>query len=174
MSDLNKPNKESEFAAYMGIDWADRKHFWTMRTADGKLQRGQLDNIPEAIQIWAAELAQRFGDRPIAVALEQSRGAVIAMLSQYAHLILFPIHPSTVSNYRKALYPSGAKSDPRDSDLILELLFTHPDKFRRFDPDTVETRRLQFLTEERRKLVNQHTSELQRVVYRQYLGAASV
>lgn len=164
MSNLNKPNQESECAAHIGIDWADRKHFWAMRTADGKLQRGELDNTPEAIQIWAAELAQRFGGQPMAVALEQSRGAVIAMLSKYAHLVLFPIHPNTVSNYRKALYPSGAKSDPRDSDLILELLLTHPDKFRRFDPDTVETRKLQFLTEERRKLVNQHTSEWQRLL----------
>ena len=164
MPNLNQPNRELEFAAHIGIDWADQKHFWAMRTADGKRQRGELDNTPEAIQIWAAELAQRFGGRPIAVALEQSRGAVIAMLSKYAHLVLFPIHPNTVSNYRKALCPSGAKSDPRDSDLILELLRAHPDKFRRFDPDTVETRKLQFLTEERRKLVNQHTSEVQRLL----------
>jgi len=164
MSNRNQPNTESEFAAHIGLDWADRKHFWAMRTADGKPQRGEIDNTPEAIQIWAAELAQRFGGRPIAVALEQSRGAVIAMLSKYAHLVLFPIHPNTVANYRKALYPSGAKSDPCDSDLILELRLTHPDKFRRFDPDTVETRKLQFLTEERRKLVNQHTSERQRLL----------
>jgi len=164
MSDRNKPNQESEFAAHIGIDWADQKHFWTMRTADGKLQRGELDNTPEAIQIWAAELERRFDGRPIAVALEQSRGAVIAMLSKYAHLVLFPIHPNTVSNYRKALYPSGAKSDPKDGDLILELLLAHPHKFRRLDPDTVETRKLQFLTEERRKLVNQHTAELQRLL----------
>jgi hypothetical protein len=163
MSNLNTPNEE-EFAAHIGIDWADRKHFWAMRTAEGKLQRGELVNTPEAIQIWAAELAQRFGGRPVAVALEQSRGAVIAMLSMYAHLVLFPIHPNTVANYRKALYPSGAKSDPQDADLILELRRTHPDKFRRLDPDTVETRKLQFLTEERRKLVNQHTSELQRLL----------
>jgi len=85
------------------------------------------------------------------------------MLGKYAHLVLFPIHASTVANYRKALYPSGAKSDPVDSDLILQLLLTHADKFRRFEPDTEETRKLQFLTQERRQLVNQHTSELQRL-----------
>ena len=50
------------------------------------------------------------------------------------------------------------------ADLILELLLTHPDKFRRLQPDTVETRKLQFLAEERRKLVNQHTSEVQRLI----------
>ena len=54
--------------------------------------------------------------------------------------------------------------DPGDGGVILELLLTHPDKFRRLQPDTVETRKLQFLTEERRRLVNQHTSESQRLI----------
>jgi len=164
MSNPKEPGIETDFAAHIGIDWADQKHFWTMRTTDGKRQRGELDNTPEAIQIWAAELAQRFGGRPIAVALEQARGALIAMLCKYAHLVLFPIHPNTVANYRKAFFPSGAKSDPRDGDVILELLVAHPEKLRRLQPDTVETRKLQFLTEERRKLVNQHTSETQRLI----------
>lgn len=164
MSNLNREKVEPEFAAHIGLDWADQKHFWAMRTADGKLQRGELLNTPEAIQVWAGEMAQRYGGRPIAVALEQSRGALIAMLCKYGHLVLFPVHPNTVANYRKAFCPSGAKSDPGDGHIILELLLTHPDKFCRLQPDTVETRKLQFLTEERRKLVNQHTSEVQRLI----------
>jgi transposase len=164
MSDLNQATIQTEFAAHIGIDWADQKHFWTMRTADGKTQRGELDNTPEAVQVWAAELEQRFGGRPVAVALEQARGAVIAMLCKYAHLVLFPIHPNTLSHYRKAFSPSGAKSDPRDADLALELLVGHADQLRRLEPDTVETRQLQFLTEERRRLVNQQTSETQRLI----------
>src|SRR5271167_3129687 len=70
------------YAAHIGLDWADQKHFWTM-LVEGHKTRGQLDNTPEAIQVWAAELAQRFGGRPVALALEQSRGAVIAVLSKY-------------------------------------------------------------------------------------------
>jgi hypothetical protein len=34
----------------------------------------------------------------VAVALEQSRGAVIGMWSKYAHLILFPVHPKTLAS----------------------------------------------------------------------------
>jgi len=152
------------YAAWIGLDWADQKHFWSMFTADGKRTHGQLDNTPEAIEVWAAELAQQFGGRPVAVALEQARGAVIAMLSKYAHLVLFPVHPTTLANYRKAFSPSGAKSDPTDGDLILDLLVKHPERLRPLQPDTVETRGLQFLTEERRKLVDQHTSETQRLI----------
>src|ERR1700736_3559994 len=103
-----------EFAARIGLDWADQKHFWTMLSGDGKKTRGQLDNTPEAIEVWAAELAQRFGGRPVALALEQSRGAVIAVLSKYAHLALFPVHPTSLANYRKSFSPSGAKCDSVD------------------------------------------------------------
>lgn len=158
-AEMNTP----AYAAWIGLDWADQKHFWTMRTADGKFQHGELRNTPEAVEIWAADLAQRFPGRSIAMALEQARGAVIGMLSKYAHLVLFPVHSTTLANYRKAFSPSGAKGDPSDADLILDLLLKHPDRLRRMQPDTVETRSLQFLTEERRKLVDQQTSELQRL-----------
>ena len=153
-----------DFAARIGLDWADQKHFWTMLDEGGKKTRGQLDNSPEAIEVWAAELAQRWGGRPVALALEQSRGAVITVLSKYAHLVLFPVHPTSLANYRKSFSPSGAKCDPVDGDLILDYLVKHPEQLRCLRPDTVETRSLQFLTEERRKLVNLHTSESQRLI----------
>jgi hypothetical protein len=37
---------------------------------------------------------------------------------------------------REALYPSGAKDDPRDADLLLDLLLQHRDKLRGWSPDT--------------------------------------
>ena len=149
------------FAARIGIDWADKKHFWTMQTSDGKIERGQLEHTPEAIELWVAGLAQRFSGQPIAVALEQSRGPLIAMLSRYRSLYLFPLHPNKLDSYRKSVYPSGAKSDPRDADLILDYLIKHPERLRGLQPDTVETRTLQLLVEERRRLVDQHTSQVQ-------------
>src|SRR5450631_2858722 len=80
MPTLNNPTAETQtYAAMIGLDWADKKHFYTMRTSDGQLERGQLDNTPEAVEIWAAGLNVRFGGQPVAVALEQARGAVIAM-----------------------------------------------------------------------------------------------
>ena len=164
MSSPTSTTQPVEFAAHIGIDWADDKHVWAMRTADGKLHRGELDHTPEAVQTWAAKLEQDFGGRPVAVALEQSRGSLIAMLGKYAHLVLFPVHPNTVQSYREAFYPSGAKSDPGDAGLVLELLVLHPERLRRLEPDTVATRKLQFLTEERRRLVNQQTSEIQRLI----------
>jgi Transposase/Transposase IS116/IS110/IS902 family len=149
------------FAAFIGLDWADKKHFWSMQTADGKRSRGELKHTPEAIDAWAGELAQRFAGRPVAIALEQARGALIHTLSKYAHLHLFIVDPSRLNHYRKSVSPSGAKSDPVDADLILDFQLKHPELLRCQAPDTVETRTLQFLTEQRRELVNQHTCQVQ-------------
>ncbi len=152
------PPSTIEFAAFVALDWADQKHAWALQVAgEARVQYGELENTPEAIEVWASELEQRFGGRPIALALEQPRGAVVAVLSKYAHLVLFPVHPNTLAHYRQSFYPSGAKSDPSDAGLLLELLVHHRDRLRPLQPDTVETRLLQFLVEERRRLVDDKT-----------------
>ena len=104
-----KQKDEIEFAAYMGIDWADQTHAWSLElpTHCG-VEHGDLAHTPEALEAWAAELAHRFGGQPIAVAVEQSRGALLFMLTKYAHFVLFPVHPATLASYRKGFRPSGA------------------------------------------------------------------
>lgn len=155
---------EPIFAAFIGIDWGDEKHAWTRRSAESSVwERGELEHSPEAVQAWVAEYMARFPGQPIAVALEQKRGALLYMLTQYEQLVLFPIHPGTLQQYRKAMYPSGCKDDPRDADLALELLTKHRDRLRRLDPDTVETRTLQLLVEARRELVDQRTAQSNRL-----------
>ena len=44
---------------------------------------------------------------------------------QYDFLVLFPINPKQLADYRKALYPSGAKSDPTDAELLARFLREH-------------------------------------------------
>jgi transposase len=55
------------------------------------------------------------------------------------------------------MVPSGAKNDPNDTGLLLGLLVHHRARLRRLQPDTEETRELQFLVEVRRKLVDDKT-----------------
>src|SRR4029077_10857322 len=64
---------------------------------------------------------------------------------------------------RAALYPSGVKDDPRDADLLLDVLLKHREKLRRLLPDTEATRRVQNLVEERRKLVDERTEQSNRL-----------
>jgi len=58
------------------------------------------------------------------------------MLSKYEPLHLFPVPPAMSAKMRAALYPSGAKDDPRDADLLVDLLLQHRDKLRRLSPDS--------------------------------------
>jgi hypothetical protein len=69
-----------------------------------------------------------------------------------------------VDHYRKSVYPSGAKSDPSDAALILDLLYKHPERWRPFHPDTPETRTLQLLVEARREAVDDKTRCLNRLI----------
>jgi len=155
---------EPEYAAFAAIDWADQKHFWEVRPADSlRVEKGELQNTPEAVDVWATDLYERFQGRPIAVILEQSRGALVYMLAKYSHLVLFPIHPKAAAQYREVFYPSGAKSDPVDTDLLLDFLLKHREHLRALKPDTKETRLLQLLTEHRRRMVNEKTREKNRL-----------
>jgi transposase len=163
-NDFNTSPSEPEWAALAAMDWADQKNFWRLLPAGSRQsEAGQLDNTPEALEVWAAGLQQRFGGRPIAVILEQSRGALVYMLTKYPHLVLFPVHPTTAARYRETFAPSGAKSDPSDTDSLLDLLLRHREKLHRLQPDTVETRLLHFLVEERRQTVDERTRQSQRL-----------
>jgi transposase len=156
---LAKGQAEPEFAAFVAIDWADKVHYFSLRMAGAdKAERGNLENSPEAVELWAGVLERRFGGRPVAVALEQRRGALVAMLGKYSHLRLYPVHPLTLSKYREAWYPSRSKDDVKDADLLLEILVQHRDRLRRIDPDIPSMRLLQFQVENRRKLVDERTA----------------
>jgi hypothetical protein len=163
MSKVEAVTQEPEFAAFVGIDWADKKHVWCLRAVGlEKRENGELEHTPEAVEAWVGQLCQRFANRPIAVAVEQSRGALVFMLSQYEPLYLFPVPSTRSARMREALYPSGAKDDPRDADLLLDLLLPHRDKLRRLSPDTEATQRVQNLVEARRKLVDEKTAQTNR------------
>jgi len=164
MSEIEVLRQEPKFAAFVGIDWADQKHAWCLQAA-GATQRenGEVEHRPEAVEAWVGQLCRRFGNRPIAVAVEQVKGALVFMLSKYEPLHLFPVPPAMSAKMRQALYPSGAKDDPRDADLLLELLLQHRNKLHRLSPDSEATRRVQNLVEERRNLVDEKTAQTNRL-----------
>ena len=73
---LNRSDSDGTTICRLGRHRFGRsKNVWAMEIpGQTKSQTGSLPHTPEAIDVWAAELATRFGGRPIAVALEQSRG----------------------------------------------------------------------------------------------------
>ena len=151
---MNQPD-ELELAACVGLDWADQLHVIYLQAADSaKAESRELEQKPDALHDWIAQLRVRFEGRKVGIAIEQSRGAVIHALMMYDFLALYPINPKALARYREAFRTSGAKDDPLDAELLMDLLRLHRSRLRAWLPDTVETRRLQLLAEYRRKLVN--------------------
>jgi len=147
------------YAAFVGLDWADRSHQVCLRTADGtRDEQSKLDQDPLALQSWANALRARFPEGKIAVALEQTKGPLVYALSMHAHLELFPINPAMLAKYREAAKAaSGTKNDPLDASLLCELLRVHRDWLRPLPTVPAAARELQMLLEARRGLVDQRT-----------------
>src|SRR3954469_3165592 len=95
MTDQSSAIPEPEWGAFLAIDWADKKHAWSLCVPGApRREHGEIEHSPEAIHIWITELTTRFAGRPIAVCIEQSRGALLFALSKYGNLFLYPIHPA--------------------------------------------------------------------------------
>jgi len=148
---------DNAFTAYVAIDWADAKHDICVQAAGG--QQREFDCIShqvDQIEQWAQSLHKRFGGT-IAIALELTKGPIVYALQKYDFFVVFPVNPSTLAKYRETFTPSGAKDDPTDSELILDLLVRHPERFAPLNPQSVEMRTLACLVEQRRNLVDDKT-----------------
>ncbi len=152
MPSNNLDNESASFAACVGIDWADRQHALAMQVSDDTdIEHSLLPQTPEALERWALDLHHRFDGQPIAIAVELNRGALV-------HLVIYPVPPARLANYRKAFVSSGAKDDPTDAVLILNYLIKHGDQLRPWRPDDAQTRELAMLVEQRRGFVDQRTA----------------
>jgi len=160
----NAATVPNPLVAWVGLDWADQEHAVCLQVVGSPdVERSTLKHTPEALQLWVAELRGRFPQGPVAIALEQSRGALFYALMTYDFLVLYPIPPKTLADYRQALYPSGNKSDPTDAQLLLELLRKHPERFRPWRADDAATREIALLVQHRRKLVDERTALVNRL-----------
>ncbi len=110
------------------------------------------------------------GDPPAAIwrsAHCRDSGAVSWGAGVHAHQVpaagVVPGPPHHGRAVPETFAPSGAKSDPSDTDFLLDLLLRHRERLRPLQPDTVETRLLHFLVEERRQTVDERTRESHRL-----------
>jgi transposase len=151
-------NATTTFAATIGLDWADQKHDLWIRPAEGsKAQHLRLEQTPEALHEWVAKLRERLGNRPVAIGIETSRGPVISALMAYDFLVIFPVNPKALKDYRAAFSVSGAKDDRTDAQLLEQFIRLHRDKLKALAPDTELTRQLAGLVESRRHLADERT-----------------
>jgi transposase len=166
---------DAPMVACVGLDWGDTRHAVQLQRVDGgPIEQLDLEQKPDVLHAWVAQLRQRFPGGRVAIAIEQRKGAVMHALMAYDFLVLYPVNPKALARYREAFRTSGAKDDPTDAALLLDLLRKHRDQLRAWVPDTVEARTLQLLCEHRRKLVNQRVALTNRLtsLLKQYFPQA--
>ena len=143
------------YQATVGIDWADRKHDIFVRFANGSSYRRKIGSRPEAIQAWLLELRSACAEGKIAIALEQRRGALFYQLCTHLNWIdLYPINPHSLFSFRQTFFSSRAKDDPIDGQLLEELVRTHWDRLRPYQPAVTTERQLYLYCRQRRSLLD--------------------
>jgi hypothetical protein len=77
---------------------------------------------------------------------------------------VYPIHGLTLARYRQAMFPSGAKDDPSDAELALDMMLDYPQKITPLKTSSEQTRTLALLVEQRRLLVNDKRRHANRLI----------
>lgn len=153
----------NQFAAYVGLDWADKKHDVCFQFKNGERVFHVIEHTAEALDVWLTELHQKVKGR-IAIAIELKKGPVVYALQKYPFVTVFPVHALSLARYRQAFSPSGAKDDPQDAELALELMLRYPQKIKAIEPDNPDIRLLQQLVEQRRQLVEDKRRFVNRII----------
>ncbi len=130
-----KPNNPPEFTALIGLDWGDKSHAIALQPADGSTETSTLEHSPESLHQWLDQLEQRFGARPVAIAIETDQGAVVYALLERPWITV-----------------------------LLSLLQHHRQRLRPLQLDDETTRTLARLVEARRKAVDRRTLLLNQLV----------
>ena len=132
---------QPEPSRFIGIDWADREH--DIHTVDqhGNGQSRTVQQSPEAIEEWIGEELAKAGG-PIAIILEQSRGALVHALMFRENVILYPVNPQQFAAYRKSYSNAGCKDDVTDAILLARMLRERISLLKPWQPDDENTRLL--------------------------------
>jgi transposase len=154
----SQSSRRAENLVAIGIDWADREHAFHLIDAQGNELAGDFEQTPEAIDDWVAMLRNKYPQAIFRVCVEQSKGALISALLMHADIHIFPINPTQLANYRKAMSHGGAKGDPTDARLLAQFLLHYGDQLSLLQPGDEATRKLTILAQDRRRIVDQRTA----------------
>jgi|HubBroStandDraft_1064217.scaffolds.fasta_scaffold56127_1 transposase len=145
------------YAALVALDWGETEHAFATQVGESPVDTGTMPATPETLHGWLEELHERLGGRPVALALEGGKSAVLHALVAHPWLTIFPVHPATSERFRKAFVPSGAKDDVPDAMVLLTILTQHRDQLRPLKLDSAETRKVAALVATRRRAVDERT-----------------
>jgi len=148
-------NSLNQYAAHIGLDWADKKHdVCLMFNEKNQIEYDQFEHTPQAIDDWVLTLRQRIPNQRVAICLELKNGPIVYALLKNSFIDLYPIPPATLAKYRETFTHSGAKDDPSDAFLMVDFMRRHDDQLTLITPDNEQTRILERFVRQRRLLVH--------------------
>lgn len=142
----------------IGIDWADKEHFYSALEPSGKSRNGSFKQTQGDIAVWVNDWKKKFPNVLLIIAIETTRGALINALMEYPDVTIYPINPAALASYRKSFRHGGGKNDRTDAKLILKFLQRDRDELRPLINNSAETRELETLTIHRRSLVDERVA----------------
>ncbi|WP_405559818.1 IS110 family transposase [Streptomyces sp. NBC_01180] len=161
---------------YCGIDWAERTHDVALVDDSGQLlAKRHITNNAVGYKVLLDLLAE-YGDtqeHPIPVAIETSRGLLVAVLRQGKRKV-FAINPMAAARYRDRHSVSRKKSDPGDALVLANILRTDMHAHRVLPDDSDLARAIAVLARAQQDATwnRQQISNQLRSLLREYYPAA--
>ena len=158
---------------FIGVDWADELHAFHLIDRNAEHSSGMLRQDPAVVEQCIQDWRRQFPGMVLAIAIEQSKGALITALLKYDDVAIYPVNPAALASYRKSFRHGGGKNDPTDALLLAQYLQHYHSQLRTLRVDQPLTRELSSLAVDRRQLVDQRVNlSLQlRALLKQYFPA---
>ena len=158
----------SEFAAFIGIDWADRKHDVSSAGRGRRRRRVLGRRAPPQSHRGLGPEAPRTLRRPAALPCASSspHGPIVSALLEHDIFVIFPVNPSTLAKYRLRVHAQSRQDDPTDAAIALETPpVRHREKLKPLRHESPNMRALRRLVEARRDLVQDRVRLTNRLTF---------
>jgi len=149
--DQRVSSKEVSSMWFLGIDWAEKHLDFCLENPLGNVViRSRVENSDYGFNSMLNLISQQnVSLTDVVVAIESPHQRVVDFL------LVYPVNPKAVYDYRKSRFPSGSKSDTADAQLLSDYLREHHAHLRVWRLAEGELRQLSLLVEDRDKLVTE-------------------
>jgi len=143
---------------FVGIDWAAEEHTVCVLDADGRrADRFDVAHSADGFDQLIARLNRHDAASEMPVAIERPDGRLVDRLLEAGHPVV-PVKTNAIKIWREAEVLSGAKSDPRDAEVIADYLRQRLGRLRPLQPFSAQTRALRAVVRSRTDLVEQRVA----------------
>jgi transposase len=140
---------------FCGIDWAEKHLDFCLETETGDVVvRERISNTEDGFCTFVETCQTHIDAAELAIGIESAHEPIVDFLLARS-MVVYPVNPSSIDQYRKSQKVSGSKSDSADAQLIADYLRLHHQNLRAWQVSEPQLRELQLLVNDRDKLVKE-------------------